>query len=593
MSGSNSSNVFFSETFKNDLFQSFITPSNQKPFLNPLINSEKNRNQFALSPSHEMTDVFNESETSNEDSNKMETFTWDNFDINEPVSTPMNDLASSQSQSSMGSFLQQMLQGSQSIATNSNTNFINNTNNKNNFSSFLSDIQSHPKRNVPSTEDSRNVAMNHGFELINDNESHTKLEENVKRVAFKSIHYQTSNEFETNQSNNKNPDALPKNKRKLNKFKPNIKITLNHKMDFNTDDTFELFPRKFVYKNLQIGSQGIEQMPASFATQSQSQMNSYTPDTLYNTQNIFDKTSEIFNSPLKKNSNVNFKNLDLIRHLGSGAFSTVDLVFDRESGKEYAMKRITIFKDNDNESKDVESKMIYAEIRSLYKCKKCPNIIHCFNASLHDNVISIVLEYMNGNSLEKLLKDKSLIPENVLGYIVVSVLKGLRFLHDRHIVHRDIKPANILLSESGIVKISDFGLTSCEKQDFGPKNKQVFESCKGTIVYMSPERIQELPHSFNCDIWSLGITVAELRSGKFPFQVNGSYFEVLDHVTSFGKPYLDPNFFSEELQSFIIACCTVDPDKRPSSKELLNHPWLSSFKNEEESRTIISSFMKS
>uniref|UniRef100_A0A7S1KPU8 mitogen-activated protein kinase kinase n=1 Tax=Percolomonas cosmopolitus TaxID=63605 RepID=A0A7S1KPU8_9EUKA len=354
---------------------------------------------------------------------------------------------------------------------------------------------------------------------------------------------------------------------------------------------------KYMYENLKIGSQGIEQMPSSFFTQSQSvsQKFSVTPgttDTQTISSSVFDQTStsEVFNSPPRhpktKTAAVDFKNLRLKKHLGSGASSTVDLVTDESSEKEYAVKRVSM-------DSNFDPSMIKSELRALYKCRDSPHIVKFYNASYHDSRVSIVLEYMNGNSLEDVLKEKRSVPEEVLGHLTVSVLNGLRFLHSKHIVHRDIKPANILVSNSGIVKISDFGLTGSSRNGFGLKNPHVFLSCKGTIIYMSPERIEEATHSFNCDVWSLGVTLAELRGGKFPFNARGTYFDVLFQIKEFCNVDLDPEIFSPGLISFIGDCCKMKPDERPSSAELLNHPWLKPYvAASNDARYVISQFLK-
>jgi len=282
--------------------------------------------------------------------------------------------------------------------------------------------------------------------------------------------------------------------------------------------------------------------------------------------------------------------------LGHGASSTVTLVRSKKDQQLYAKKTLTTI------SNTGQAKMIYSEIKGLYKCRHCPYIIRLHQAFFKNDQIHILLEYMDGNSLEHVLKVTKHVPENILKHMAVQMLIGLEYLHTTKIVHRDIKPANILIRRDGLVKFSDFGLTgiysalrhnnnnknnnnnnsqsssvSFNGQHYGVHNPYVFGTCQGTVMYMSPERIREEQHSFNSDVWSLGVTLAELGTGVFPFQ-STQYFDILDEISNLKQLPLknrDLYHYSDAFIDFVNQCTTIDASKRPSATQLLNeHAWV-------------------
>ena len=131
------------------------------------------------------------------------------------------------------------------------------------------------------------------------------------------------------------------------------------------------------------------------------------------------------------------------------------------------------------------------------------------------NLINIALEYVEGGSLESLVKRGGAVPQDVLGKICGGVCAGLEYLHaHRRTVHRDIKPGNILLRLNGEPVITDFGV-SAELGD----SRALLDSFKGTLHYMSPERVENKDYDFAADVWSLGLTMLECAIGRYPYDV--------------------------------------------------------------------------
>uniref|UniRef100_A0A6B2E9V8 mitogen-activated protein kinase kinase n=1 Tax=Phlebotomus kandelakii TaxID=1109342 RepID=A0A6B2E9V8_9DIPT len=303
------------------------------------------------------------------------------------------------------------------------------------------------------------------------------------------------------------------------------------------------------------------------------------------------KRIKVFLSQKEKIGELSDEDLEKLGELGSGNGGVVMKVRHMPTQLIMARKLIHL------EVKPAIKKQIIRELKVLHECN-FPHIVGFYGAFTNDGEISICMEYMDGGSLDLILKRAGRIPEAILAKITFAVLKGLSYLRDKHaIMHRDVKPSNILVNSSGEIKICDFGVS-------GQLIDSMANSFVGTRSYMSPERLQGTHYSVQSDIWSLGLSLVEMAIGMYPipppdakmlesiFGENGedssssiiepkpmAIFELLDYIVNEPPPKLEHKNFSGEFKDFVDKCLKKNPDERADLKTLMNHPWI---KNERE-----------
>eukprot|EP01012_Entosiphon_sulcatum_P031540 TRINITY_DN3998_c0_g1_i1.p1 TRINITY_DN3998_c0_g1~~TRINITY_DN3998_c0_g1_i1.p1 ORF type:complete len:351 (+),score=50.13 TRINITY_DN3998_c0_g1_i1:376-1428(+) len=271
---------------------------------------------------------------------------------------------------------------------------------------------------------------------------------------------------------------------------------------------------------------------------------------------------------------IQFNDLEYLGDLGEGASGTVNKMFHKPTGTVMAVKKIAM---GTVESK---AKEIMRELSTMLDCD-CEDLIHFHGSFMDDETqtISICLEFMDVGSLLDCLHAAGPFPENILRHIVRGVLRGLNYLHHmRHSIHRDLKPANLLINSSGKVKISDFGVCG-EVADTLASTKTFI----GTVNFMAPERLLGKKYTSSVDIWSLGLTIIQCATGRFPYedllQERKSkealgFWQLVQLIDKHDPPTLPAEQFSADMNDFVSRCLVKDGSLRASAEELSAHPWV-------------------
>ncbi|MEE0980732.1 MAG: protein kinase, partial [Acutalibacteraceae bacterium] len=142
------------------------------------------------------------------------------------------------------------------------------------------------------------------------------------------------------------------------------------------------------------------------------------------------------------------------------------------------------------------------------------NIVKVFDVSYGDRLQYIVMEYVEGITLKEYIQQQGVVNHREAVFFIMQVLRALQHAHDKGIVHRDIKPQNILLLENGVIKVTDFGIA----RFFASETRTMTDSAIGSVHYISPEQARGDVTNDKADIYSVGVMLYEMLTGKLPFE---------------------------------------------------------------------------
>ncbi|MBK7377955.1 MAG: protein kinase [Ignavibacteriales bacterium] len=207
--------------------------------------------------------------------------------------------------------------------------------------------------------------------------------------------------------------------------------------------------------------------------------------------------------------NQNISHYHVLEKLGEGGMGVLYLAEDLELNRKAVLKFLPPDLINDPDI-NLRFKREAQSAGSLSH----PNIVTIYDVGVHENKTFIAMEYVEGKTLREIIKSDELTIERITD-ISVQICEGLNEAHSKGITHRDIKPENILIDEKGKVKIVDFGLAKIKNTSRGITKQ---DSTVGTLKYMSPEQIRNETVDHRSDIWSFGVILFEMITGKYPFK---------------------------------------------------------------------------
>ncbi len=242
--------------------------------------------------------------------------------------------------------------------------------------------------------------------------------------------------------------------------------------------------------------------------------------------------------------------------LGQGGMGTVYVAHDSSLDRRCALKVLNA----ELTSHPTARKRMEREARALARIDH-PNVLRINNIFVEEELLVIELEYMAGGDLQGLVGPDGMSPSRAVE-LMRGLLAGLQALHDAQLLHRDIKPENVLLTKSGIPKISDLGVARDEADTSRTRTR--LGAVLGTVEYMSPEQIQGSAVDRRTDIYSCGVLFYHLLTGALPFSASSDLDWQIAHVRL--APDLTPLTEREPgLAEVIAAMLEKDPDARPDS----------------------------
>jgi eukaryotic-like serine/threonine-protein kinase len=231
----------------------------------------------------------------------------------------------------------------------------------------------------------------------------------------------------------------------------------------------------------------------------------------------------------------------VIKLLGSGATSEVFLCNDPFNGRDVAVKVVStdIF---DDPARGKLFKKLFVNEASLAGKLQHPHIVQIYDAVAEEKLRYIVMEYVDGGTLEQFCPSDSLLPIEQLVEMVFKCTRALEFAHRKGITHRDLKPANIMHAGGTDVKITDFGAALIATAE----TTQV--AAIGSPAYMSPQQVKEHPLDHRTDIYSMGVVMYHLLTGRLPFQASNN-FSLIYQITNLDPP--TPSSIRPEIPAIV------------------------------------------
>lgn len=251
---------------------------------------------------------------------------------------------------------------------------------------------------------------------------------------------------------------------------------------------------------------------------------------------------------------------EVLEKIGTGGMSDVYKAKDHKLNRLVAVK---VLKQEFSENENFVSKF-RVEAQSTAGLLH-PNTVNVYDVGDEDGINYIVMELVDGITLKKYIEKKSRLSVKEAVSIAIQVAMGLEAAHNNGIIHRDIKPQNIMISKEGKVKVTDFGIAKAATSN------TITSNVMGSVHYTSPEQARGGYSDAKSDIYSLGITLFEMLTGRVPFNGDTTVAIAIKHIQ---EDLPSPVEYNDEIpisvEKIVLKCCQKSPDRRyQSAAELI------------------------
>ena len=246
---------------------------------------------------------------------------------------------------------------------------------------------------------------------------------------------------------------------------------------------------------------------------------------------------------------------EILEKIGTGGMSDVYKSKDHKLNRNIAVK---VLKQEFSENNNFVSKF-KTEAQAAAGLMH-PNIVNVYDVGTESGIYYIVMELVEGITLKKYIEKKIRLSYKEAVSIAIQVSNGIEAAHNNHIIHRDIKPQNIIISKEGKVKVTDFGIAKAAT------NNTVSSNVMGSVHYTSPEQARGGFSDERSDIYSLGITMFEMLTGRVPFNGDTTVAIAIKHIQEtlpYPSDYVDDIPYS--VEQIVIKCCQKAADRRYQS----------------------------
>jgi beta-lactam-binding protein with PASTA domain len=243
----------------------------------------------------------------------------------------------------------------------------------------------------------------------------------------------------------------------------------------------------------------------------------------------------------------------VVARLGSGGMADVYCAEDTQLGRRVALK--VLYRRFAEDAQFVER---FKREASSAAGLSHPSIVGVFDRGEWDGTYYIAMELIEGRTLKDVIRERGPAPPEAAVDIAVQILRALKFAHQRGVVHRDIKPQNVLVDDDGRVKVTDFGIARAGASDMTETG-----SIMGTAQYLSPEQAQGRPVDARSDLYSVGVVLYEMLTGRVPFDAESPVTVALKQVSEAPIPprELDPSI-PPALEAVVLRTLEKEPELR-------------------------------